>query len=45
MISYLKRKLKEVQIEHEQLSKSVKMLDSGTNDLNQNLNTGKSSSN
>ena len=45
VISSLKLKLKEVRTEHEHLSKFVKMLNSGINDLNQILNTKKSSSN
>ena len=45
VISSLKLKLKEVRTEHEHLSKSIKMLNSGINDLNQILNTKKSSSN
>ena len=45
VISSLNLKLKEVRTEHEQLSKSVKMLNSSINDLNQILNNGKSSSN
>ena len=41
----MKQKLQEAQEEYEQLSKSVKMLNSGTNSLNQILNTGKNSLN
>ena len=45
VISSLKPKLKEAKIEYEKMFKSVKMLNSGTNSLNQILNTGKNSSN
>ena len=45
VISSLKQKLREIQTEHDQTMKSVKMLNSGSKNLNHILNLGYSSSN
>ena len=44
-VSSLKQKLREIQKEYDQTIKSIKMLNSGTENLNQILNLGQSSSN